>query len=185
MFFNHVTMVGEILTEPSTRQAKRAKGEKPMPVLDFKLLVLRRSFSKERLTIRVVLFAGAAETFTKYGKKKGDHVLISGRLCVRTFPGKEGGTIEHHYVVAEDFRFLWGPPGKFVRGHALVPKAEYERFKRLEAECGGRFHVPDDLQEDPAGEGDDPALAGTKLEAGRFGYDSHEDRGRAAGWGPD
>ena len=147
MFFNQVTLVGTIATDLRHRKSTARRDQEPMSVVDFKLVTERQQGKHERMSIRVVAFGGAAETFRRY-KKKGDYILISGRLCQTTFEGKEGGTVEHHYVVAERFQFLWGPPGKFIKNHVLVPRDEYARFKALEEEAGGPFHVPDQIVKD-------------------------------------
>lgn len=147
MFFNQCTLVGEIASDLRMRTHRKREAQASGSTVDFRLNVVRPRFQRERMSIRVVLFDGAAETFLRH-KKRGDYVLVSGRLCSAIFDGKEGGKVEHHYLIAEDFRFLWGPPGRFVRGHTLVPRDEYERLKALEAEAGGPMHVPEQAAED-------------------------------------
>ncbi|MCC6673328.1 MAG: single-stranded DNA-binding protein [Planctomycetes bacterium] len=181
MFFNQCTLAGTIATEPRYRNAKRKATEPPLLVGEFRLRVVRQQWKREQLTIRVVLFGGAAETLRKYGKKQGDHMLVSGRLCQAKFGGKEGGVIEHHYLVAEDFRFLWGPPGRFVKGHVVLPRAEYERLRSVEELAGGRSADGEvaEVAESPTAK-DLEGVAST-----RWGYEGREARDRVPGWEAD
>ncbi|MCC6673269.1 MAG: single-stranded DNA-binding protein [Planctomycetes bacterium] len=181
MFFNQCTLAGTIATEPRYRNANRKATESPLLIGEFRLRVVRLQWKREQLTMRVVLFGGAAETLRKYGKKQGDHMLVSGRLCQAKFGGKEGGVIEHHYLVAEDFRFLWGPPGRFVKGHVVLPRAEYERLRSLEEGAGAP----------PGSAAFDPLLNGATGDAeaaitsSRWGYEGREAKERVPGWEPD
>lgn len=174
MYLNNVVLVGEIVSELRLREPDSDKPK--TPVLDFRLRVLRRQWKRESMTIRVVVFGGGAWAFNDH-KKQGDFVVISGRLCQTKFPGKEGGTIEHHYVVAEEFRFLWGPPGKFVKGHVLVPRDQYERWRALEEEAG-EFYVPKKVREKLLGGSGDSAFAANaedddrvEMPSGIWGYE--------------
>ena len=104
--FNKVILVGNLTRDPQMRYT--ASG---MAVCDFGLAVNRRWKSQdgeakeEVCFIDVSAWGRTGELIAEY-KKKGEQILIEGRLQMQTWQGQDGQKRTKHAVVAESFEFL-------------------------------------------------------------------------------
>jgi single-strand DNA-binding protein len=99
---NKVILAGNITRDPELRFTQEGT-----PVVNFGLAVNRvRSKNKDAADyFNVVAWQGLAETIANY-KKKGDGVLIEGRLQYSSWEGEDGARRSKVDVVAENVQFL-------------------------------------------------------------------------------
>ncbi len=100
--FNRVVLAGNITRDPELRFTQEGT-----PVANFGLAVNRvRSKNKDAADyFNVVAWRGLAETIANY-KKKGDPILIEGRLQYSSWEGEDGSRKSKVDVVAETVQFL-------------------------------------------------------------------------------
>lgn len=101
---NSVVLIGRLTRDPEGKYTPSGKA-----VALFRLAVDRGTKDpngqKETDFIDVVAWERQAEAAVNYGKK-GRLVAVQGRLQIRSYEGKEGGTKEKAEVVANAIRFL-------------------------------------------------------------------------------
>ena len=103
--FNRVILAGNLTRDPELRFTNDG-----VPVCSFGLAVNRvRSKSEEVDFFDISAWRELGETIANY-KKKGDPILVEGRLQYRTWEGQDGSKRSAVDVVADNVQFL-GRPG--------------------------------------------------------------------------
>jgi single-strand DNA-binding protein len=103
--FNRVVLAGNLTRDPELRFTNDG-----IPVCSFGLAVNRvRSRSEEVDFFDISAWRELGETVANY-KKKGDPILIEGRLQYRTWEAQDGSKRSKVDVVADNVQFL-GRPG--------------------------------------------------------------------------
>ena len=115
---NSITIYGHLGHDPELREYK-SKGE-TRKMAKFSVAVNRRT-GDETDWFPVVVFAGA-EAIEKW-KKKGDEILIRGRMECNKYTDKEGNKRDFWQVVAEEIDYL-----------DKKNKAEQPKFEETEEE---------------------------------------------------
>ena len=111
--FNRVILAGNLTRDPELRFTSNG-----IPVCDFGLAVNRvRSKNEEVDFFDITAWRELGETIANY-KKKGDPILVEGRLQYRTWEAQDGSKRSKVDVVADNVQFL-GRPGD--RGEADAP----------------------------------------------------------------
>lgn len=101
--FNKVVLAGNLTRDPELRFTQGG-----IPVTDFGLAVNRvRSKNEEVDFFDVSAWRELGEAIANY-KKKGDPVLIEGRLQYRTWEAEDGSKRSKVDVVADNVQFLGG-----------------------------------------------------------------------------
>lgn len=101
--FNKVILAGNLTRDPELRFTSNG-----IPVCDFGLAVNRvRSKSEEVDFFDVSAWRELGETIANY-KKKGDPILVEGKLQFRTWEAKDGSKRNKVDVVADNVQFLGG-----------------------------------------------------------------------------
>ena len=104
--FNQVILIGNLTRDPALSYLPSQT-----PVIDIGLAVNREWKDKdgnkkqETCFIDCRAFGKSAETINKY-VKKGDPLLVSGRLCFEQWDGKDGTKHSKHRIMIETFQFL-------------------------------------------------------------------------------
>ena len=99
--FNKVILAGNLTRDPELRFTGNG-----IPVCDFGLAVNRvRSKNEEVDFFDVTAWRELGETIANY-KKKGDPILIEGKLQYRTWEAQDGGKRSKVDVVADNVQFL-------------------------------------------------------------------------------
>jgi len=99
--FNRVVLAGNLTRDPELRFTQSG-----VPVANFGLAVNRvRSKNEEVDFFDVTAWRELGETVTNY-KKKGDPILVEGRLQFRTYEAKDGSKRSKVDVVADNVQFL-------------------------------------------------------------------------------
>jgi single-strand DNA-binding protein len=120
--FNRVILAGNMTRDPELRFTSNG-----IPVCDFGLAVNRvRSKSEEVDFFDITAWRELGETIANY-KKKGDPILVEGRLQYRTWEAQDGSRRSKVDVVADNVQFL-GRPGDAGEGGA--PPGEGQRARR-------------------------------------------------------
>ena len=102
--FNRVILAGNMTRDPELRFTNDG-----IPVCSFGLAVnRRRSKSEEVDFFDVSAWRELGETIANY-KKKGDPILVEGRLQYRTWEAQDGSKRSKVDVVADNVQFLSGP----------------------------------------------------------------------------
>ncbi len=102
--FNRVILVGRLTRDPELRFTNDG-----IPVCSFGLAVNRvRSKSEEVDFFDISAWRELGETVANY-KKKGDPILVEGRLQYRTWEAQDGSKRSKVDVVADNVQFLSGP----------------------------------------------------------------------------
>jgi single-strand DNA-binding protein len=105
--FNRVVLVGNLTRDPELRFTPNG-----IPVCDFGLAVNRvRSKDDAPDYFQVVAWRELGEIIANY-KKKGDGVLVEGRLRYDAWEAEDGSKRSKVTVVAEQVQFLSSPNGK-------------------------------------------------------------------------
>ncbi len=105
--YNRVILAGNLTRDPELRFTQAG-----IPVCGFGLAVNRvRSKSEEVDFFDISAWRELGETIANY-KKKGDGVLIEGRLQFRTWEAKDGSTRSKVDVVADNVQFLSNAGGR-------------------------------------------------------------------------
>jgi single-strand DNA-binding protein len=103
--FNRVILAGNLTRDPELRFTNDG-----IPVCSFGLAVNRvRSKSEEVDFFDISAWRELGETIANY-KKKGDPILVEGRLQYRTWEAQDGSKRSKVDVVADNVQFL-GRPG--------------------------------------------------------------------------
>ena len=103
--FNKVILAGNITRDPELRFTQGG-----VPVCSFGLAVNRvRSQNEEVDFFDVSAWRELGETIANY-KKKGDPILVEGRLQYRTWEAQDGSKRSKVDVTAENVQFLGGRP---------------------------------------------------------------------------
>ncbi|HEX2729070.1 MAG TPA: single-stranded DNA-binding protein [Rubrobacteraceae bacterium] len=101
--FNKVIIAGNLTRDPELRFTGSG-----IPVCDFGIAVNRvRSKSEEVDFFDVTAWRELGETIANY-KKKGDPILVEGRLQYRTWEAQDGSKRSKVDVVADNVQFLGG-----------------------------------------------------------------------------
>jgi single-strand DNA-binding protein len=105
--FNRVVLAGNLTRDPELRFTREG-----VPVAGFGLAVNRiRSKSEEVDFFDVSAWRELGETVANY-KKKGDPILLEGRLQYRTWEARDGSKKSKVDVVADNIQFLGSGAGK-------------------------------------------------------------------------
>jgi single-strand DNA-binding protein len=108
--FNRVVLAGNLTRDPELRFTNDG-----IPVCSFGLAVNRvRSRNEEVDFFDISAWRELGETIANY-KKKGDPILLEGRLQYRTWEAQDGSKRSKVDVVADNVQFL-GRPGDFEDG---------------------------------------------------------------------
>lgn len=101
--FNRVVLAGNLTRDPELRFTGSG-----IPVCDFGLAVNRvRSKNEEVDFFDVTAWRELGETIANY-KKKGDPILVEGKLQYRTWEAQDGSKRSKVDVVADNVQFLGG-----------------------------------------------------------------------------
>ena len=99
--FNRVVLAGNLTRDPELRFTNNG-----IPVCEFGLAVNRvRSKNEEVDFFDITAWRELGETIANY-KKKGDPILIEGRLQYRTWEAQDGSKRSKVDVVADNVQFL-------------------------------------------------------------------------------
>jgi single-strand DNA-binding protein len=99
--FNRVVLAGNLTRDPELRFTNNG-----IPVCQFGLAVNRvRSKSEEVDFFDITAWRELGETIANY-KKKGDPILVEGKLQYRTWEGQDGSKRSKVDVVADNVQFL-------------------------------------------------------------------------------
>ncbi len=105
--FNRVVLAGNLTRDPELRFTQSG-----VPVANFGLAVNRvRSKNEEVDFFDVTAWRELGETVTNY-KKKGDPILVEGRLQYRTWESSDGSKRNKVDIVADNIQFLGSGVGK-------------------------------------------------------------------------
>ena len=111
--FNRVVLAGNLTRDPELRFTNDG-----IPVCSFGLAVNRvRSRSEEVDFFNITAWRELGETIANY-KKKGDPILLEGRLQYRTWEAQDGSKRSAVDVVADNVQFLGS---RATRTTALLP----------------------------------------------------------------
>ncbi len=101
--FNRVVLAGNLTRDPELRFTNNG-----IPVCQFGLAVNRvRSKSEEVDFFDITAWRELGETIANY-KKKGDPILVEGKLQYRTWEAQDGSKRSKVDVVADNVQFLGG-----------------------------------------------------------------------------
>ena len=104
--FNRVVLGGNLTRDPELRFTQAG-----VPVCSFAIAVNRvRSRNEEVDFFDVSAWRELGETIANY-KKKGDPILVEGRLQYRTWEAQDGSRRSKVDVVADNVQFLGRPVG--------------------------------------------------------------------------
>ena len=128
--FNRVVLAGNLTRDPELRFTGGG-----IPVCEFGLAVNRvRSKNEEVDFFDITAWRELGETIANY-KKKGDPILIEGRLQYRTWESQDGSKRSKVDVVADNVQFLGrggdsaeggAPSSGGQRGRRNVPQADVD-----------------------------------------------------------
>ncbi len=128
--FNRVVLAGNLTRDPELRFTGGG-----IPVCEFELAVNRvRSKNEEVDFFDITAWRELGETIANY-KKKGDPILIEGRLQYRTWEAQDGSRRSKVDVVADNVQFLGrggdsaeggAPSGGGQRGRRNVPQDDVD-----------------------------------------------------------
>ena len=134
--FNRVIIAGNMTRDPELRFTNDG-----IPVCSFGLAVnRRRSKSEEVDFFDISAWRELGETIANY-KKKGDPILVEGRLQYRTWEAQDGSKRSKVDIVADNVQFLSGPRD----GDGGAPGGGQQRSR---AATGGRGNDVDLSEED-------------------------------------
>jgi single-strand DNA-binding protein len=128
--FNRVVLAGNLTQDPELRFTNNG-----IPVCEFGLAVNRvRSKNEEVDFFDITAWRELGETIANY-KKKGDPILIEGRLQYRTWEAQDGSKRSKVDVVADNVQFLGrggeggeggAPAGGGQRGRRDAPRDDVD-----------------------------------------------------------
>jgi single-strand DNA-binding protein len=130
--FNRVVLAGNLTRDPELRFTNNG-----IPVCQFGLAVNRvRSKSEEVDFFDITAWRELGETIANY-KKKGDPILVEGKLQYRTWEAQDGSKRSKVDVVADNVQFLGRSEGT---GEGGAPSGGGQRSR-----AGGRPSSRDDV----------------------------------------
>jgi len=128
--FNRVVLAGNLTRDPELRFTNNG-----IPVCEFGIAVNRvRSKNEEVDFFDITAWRELGETIANY-KKKGDPILIEGRLQYRTWEAQDGSKRSKVDVVADNIQFLGrggeggeggAPAGGDQRGRRNAPRDDVD-----------------------------------------------------------
>jgi single-strand DNA-binding protein len=119
--FNRVVLAGNLTRDPELRFTSSG-----IPVCEFGLAVNRvRSKSEEVDFFDITAWRELGETIANY-KKKGDPILVEGKLQYRTWEAQDGSKRSKVDVVADNVQFLGRSEGG---GEAGAPSVGGQRAR--------------------------------------------------------
>ena len=119
--FNRVVLAGNLTRDPELRFTSNG-----IPVCEFGLAVNRvRSKSEEVDFFDITAWRELGETIANY-KKKGDPILVEGKLQYRTWEAQDGSRRSKVDVVADNVQFLGRGEGG---GEAGAPSGGGQRAR--------------------------------------------------------
>ena len=119
--FNRVVLAGNLTRDPELRFTSSG-----IPVCEFGLAVNRvRSKSEEVDFFDITAWRELGETIANY-KKKGDPILVEGKLQYRTWEAQDGSKRSKVDVVADNVQFLGRSEGG---GEAGTPSGGGQRAR--------------------------------------------------------
>jgi single-strand DNA-binding protein len=119
--FNRVVLAGNLTRDPELRFTSSG-----IPVCEFGLAVNRvRSKSEEVDFFDITAWRELGETIANY-KKKGDPILVEGKLQYRTWEAQDGSRRSKVDVVADNVQFLGRSEGG---GEAVSPSGGGQRAR--------------------------------------------------------
>jgi single-strand DNA-binding protein len=143
--FNRVILAGNLTRDPELRFTNDG-----VPVCSFGLAVNRvRSKSEEVDFFDISAWRELGETIANY-KKKGDPILVEGRLQYRTWEAQDGSKRSKVDVVADNVQFL----GRGVSEDSGGAPSDSERGRRSGGRGGQREEVDineEDFEDIPFG----------------------------------
>src|SRR3712207_6768383 len=120
--FNRVVLAGNLTRDPELRFTNNG-----IPVCQFGIAVNRvRSKSEEVDFFDITAWRELGETIANY-KKKGDPILVEGRLQYRTWEAQDGSKRSKVDVVADNVQFLGRAGGDGGEGGALAGGGQRSR----------------------------------------------------------
>ena len=132
--FNRVVLAGNLTRDPELRFTNNG-----IPVCSFGLAVNRvRSKSEEVDFFDITAWRELGETIANY-KKKGDPILVEGKLQYRTWEAQDGSKRSKVDVVADNVQFLGGR-GDDAGGEGDAPAGGGQRSR-----AGARQSSRDDV----------------------------------------
>ena|SRR5215210_4004420 len=132
--FNRVVLAGNLTRDPELRFTNNG-----IPVCSFGLAVNRvRSKSEEVDFFDITAWRELGETIANY-KKKGDPILVEGKLQYRTWEAQDGSKRSKVDVVADNVQFLGGR-GDDAGGEGGAPAGGGQRSR-----AGARQSSRDDV----------------------------------------
>ncbi len=120
--YNKVILVGNL-----TRDPQMSYLPSQTPVVEIGLAVNRRwrgqdnQQREETCFVDCRAYGRQAETLNQY-MKKGQPILIEGRLQLDTWEGKDGSKHSKHRVIVERFQFLGAPSGQAPQARTAPPQ---------------------------------------------------------------
>jgi len=133
--FNRVVLAGNLTRDPELRFTGSG-----IPVCDFGIAVNRvRSKNEEVDFFNITAWRELGETIANY-KKKGDPILVEGRLQYRTWEAQDGSKRSAVDVVADNVQFL-GRAGDAGDGGSGAPAAAGARRGGGQNQGGNRGDV--------------------------------------------
>jgi len=133
--YNRVILAGNLTRDPELRFTGSG-----IPVCDFGIAVNRvRSKNEEVDFFNVSAWRELGETIANY-KKKGDPILVEGRLQYRTWEAQDGSKRSAVDVVADNVQFL-GRAGDAGDGGGGAPAAAGQRRGGGQNQGGNRDDV--------------------------------------------
>ena len=128
--FNRITAVGRLVRDPELRRTTT-----DVPIASFALAItdLEKDANGERTTtfIDVTVWRDQAENTAKYCRK-GDLVLVDGRLRQRRFERKDGTKGSTFEIVANSIKFL-EPKKDLPQGGELIDEPAPDESKNLDS----------------------------------------------------
>lgn len=100
MQFNSVTLLGNLVNDPKTKNITDDRS-----VCEFRLAVNSDKEKDKVLYIDIDAWGGLGQTVQQY-KKKGDPVLVHGRIAYSEWMGCDNKPHSKHHIIAEDVIFL-------------------------------------------------------------------------------
>lgn len=99
---NQVSLLGNLTRDPELKQSK----ETQVQYTQFTLAVDEKHSKKDKKTyfIEIVAFHKKATALTRYAKK-GQQILVQGKIVTDSFTNKEGEKVYSTKVLLEDFCF--------------------------------------------------------------------------------
>jgi single-strand DNA-binding protein len=134
--FNKVFLIGNMTRDPQLSYLPSQTA-----VVDFGLAVNRNWTDKDgqkredTCFVDCRAFGKPAETINKY-MKKGNPILVEGRLTFDSWTGQDGTKRSKHRITVESFQFLGGSPRSDGSGSGSSQNAGADDYSSNETEGG-------------------------------------------------